>query len=318
MPDIEQLHTVYLQRRRRSAAGAIVTLSFAALLAIGSWPLLASAEADRAAMREHDALAHSTFLSTTGFMMDTVYTAMAEYLEVRLDSQMLYRHGRDGRAKAIPISTGNPALDKGIETRTGIYVVQNKLAWLLSLQFNSTKVLNWVGFNWGVGFHSLETRGYYRNLGTRPSSHGCIRVAEENAAELFRTVELGTPVFVHKGAYARLVAFSPSLPGPADTMISRAESFSLHARRLKALFDGTRLYRPSTAPLLSRRTIGHTGIPIGDAAHIPARQEIPPTYASFRSWPRLHTAGSAPSAPPRRPAPSRSIERDSLEPTILP
>jgi hypothetical protein len=231
---------------------------------------------------------------------------------------MLYRHGRDGSVRAIPISTGNPALDRGIETRPGIYVVQNKLAWLLSLQFNSTKVLNWVGFNWGVGFHSLETRGYYRNLGKRPSSHGCVRVAEEEAAELFRTVELGTPVFVHNGAYARLVAFSPTSPGAADTMISKAESYSIHARRLKALFDGTRLYRPSTAPLLSRRTIGHTGIPVGDAARIPARQEIPPTYASFRIWPRVHTAGSAISTPPRRAAPPRSIERDSLEPTILP
>jgi hypothetical protein len=101
-------------------------------------------------------------------------------------------------------------------------------------------------------------------------------------------------------------------------MISKAEALSIHARRLKALFDGTRLYRPSAAPLLSRRTVGHSGIPVGDAARIPARQEIPPTYASFPSWPRILTAGSAPALPLRRRAAARSVERDSLEPTILP
>ena len=250
-------------------------------------------------------------------MKDTVYTASPEFLEVRLDSQLLVVHSRDGRERIIPISTGNPALSKGIETREGIFLVQNRIEWLYSLQFDSTKVFNWLGFNWGVGFHSLAGRGYYRHLGKRPSSHGCIRVAEADAQELFRTIAVGTPVFVHKTGYARTLAFAADSASTGDTTISRAEAEGIHARRLQDLYDGSRLYHSYPQPVLDRNRIGHSGIPVGDASRVPLQQRIPPTYASFAAAARVRTAGNT-EAVPSRASRKDAVDAVRYEPSILP
>ena len=125
-------------------------------------------------------------------LRDTVYTDKDIYLELRIDEQMLYVHYKDGHIKKYPVSSGNKFLNKGIESRPGLFAIFLKEELHLSSQFNDAKMFYYMPFNMGIGFHSLAGTGYYGNLGVRPSSHGCIRMAGADAKELFKQCEIGT------------------------------------------------------------------------------------------------------------------------------
>jgi hypothetical protein len=317
MPDIEQLHTEYASRRRRTALAATLSGALFLLSAISIGMFVTSLNgADTTTGTLIPSRRTTTFLSALEMPVDTLYTQGDQILEIRLDRQMLFRRWRNGRIDSFRISTGNPALNKGIETRPGLYLIQNKIEWLYSLQFDSTKVFNWLGFNFGVGFHSLEGTRYYRNLGVRPSSHGCVRMSAEDAHLLFTQVPLGTPVFVHKQNSARIPAFLP--PGVAiDTnSFSTREVVTLYEQRLRDLYRGRRLLRSYANVPLMKRHIGHAGVPIGDTAFVPSRQRAPsPSYA-FVTMPPIR--------PPRLPRLPRwtgtkpSEEKESIERNILP
>ncbi|MCX8009778.1 MAG: L,D-transpeptidase, partial [Ignavibacteria bacterium] len=105
---------------------------------------------------------------------DTVFTMKDSYLELNLKKQKLYHHFRDGRIFEYLCSTGNPYVEKGMKTNEGIFVLQYKTRRAYSTQFDSTLLLNWMGFNFGIGLHALQSSGYYRYLGKRASSHGCV------------------------------------------------------------------------------------------------------------------------------------------------
>ncbi len=272
MPDPFEQKRMYHHRLRAKVLGSAVLAAAGALVVLslsGFWM--------RGEGRVHAATSttvRTTFLSAIGPAIDTVYTTMPAFLEVHLRRQMLYVHRRGGVLDSMPVSTGTSALTRGIETRKGIFLIQNKISMLYSLQFDSAKVYNWLGYNFGIGFHSLAGRGYYRHLGRRPSSHGCIRMSDSAAGALWRSVTVGTPVFVHDGSYARTVAFTPDtttapLSVPASTVLA------MHERRLHALYRGQRLFLSTPVVPLARSYIRHEGIPIGDAERLPRRQRIP-------------------------------------------
>jgi len=224
---------------------------------------------------------------------------------------------KNGAVDTIKISTGTARLTKGIETRQGIFVIQNKIPWLYSLQFDSTKVYNWLGFNWGIGFHSLGGRGYYRHLGVRPSSHGCIRVGRNDAERLFHEVGLGTLVYVHKGASARVASFLPEGMIIDTTSYSSSEVASLYSKRLQSLYDGTRLSKQFSTVLLRKGNTGHSGLPIGDFAKVPLQQKIPSltrmsVFAAVRT-----TKNQIPPVPRWEPV-DQSATDSNVEGVILP
>jgi hypothetical protein len=148
-----------------------------------------------------------------GLLRDTLYVLDSTYLEVRLDQQAIYQHFRSGRVARYLCSTGDPRLEDGISTREGIYSIQWKSKKYMSQQFQV--YLNyWMPFDGGIGFHGLQGRSYYRYLGRRASSHGCVRIANETGAKLFATAPRGTVVWVHGGSPARVLRFADSaMPG---------------------------------------------------------------------------------------------------------
>jgi hypothetical protein len=309
MPDLIEQKRIYRHRLRAQFLGGFV-LAVSCVLVVASLSgfVLSS---DRAAHAAAPA-AGTTFLSAIGPAIDTVYTTMPSWLEVHLARQMLYIHHRELPLDSMPISTGTSALSRGIETRKGIFLVQNKISMLYSLQFDSAKVYNWLGFNFGIGIHSLAGRGYYRHLGRRPSSHGCIRMSDSAASVLWRSVRLGTPVFVHAGHYARTVAFTPDTTTTPLTMPPTL-ALSLHERRLHALYRGQRLFHSSPVLPLSREYVRHEGIPIGDVARLPRRQRIPSASADGVLAARMRVPAPAPMT--QQPLSNGEVR---MEETILP
>lgn len=148
-------------------------------------------------------------LPSFGLLRDTLFLYDTSYLEIRLDRQMIYHHFRSGRVDAYTCSTGNPAIKDGIATRPGIFTVQSKAKKTLSEEFQV--YLNyWMGFDGGIGMHGLDGHSYYKFLGRRASSHGCVRISNETGARLFGVIGTGTVVFVHSGSPARVLAFADS------------------------------------------------------------------------------------------------------------
>jgi hypothetical protein len=144
-----------------------------------------------------------------GKLRDTLFILDTTYLEVRLDRQMIYQHFRSGRIDSYPCSTGDPRIEDGIATRPGIFTIQGKAKKTLSQQFQV--YLNyWMQFDGGIGFHGLQGHSYYRFLGHRASSHGCVRISNESGAQIFKNVSTGTVVFVHSGSPARILSFADS------------------------------------------------------------------------------------------------------------
>ena len=318
MPDIELLHKEYESRRRSGRLAAWI--SGLLVLAVGysfAGFLPGNETAEDGSHQAPSPGILSTFLSAISIPKDTLYTVQDQILEIDLDRQTLYRRYRDNRCDSFKVSTGNPSLNKGIETRTGIFLIQNKIEWLYSLQFDSTKVFNWMGFNFGIGFHSLEGTRYYWNLGKRASSHGCVRLSTEDAKLLFSTVPLGTPVFVHKGSFARVAAFCPSDLDIDSASFSMREVRSFYVQRLEDLYRGRRLLRNHPNIPLMKKYVGHSGVPIGYAESVPKRQRVPSPSYEFCSLPPLYPFPREHRLP-RWNNTHQAREKETFEQNILP
>lgn len=161
------------------------------------------------AQTDHRASHLYDYRPSYGRLRDTLFLLDTTYLEIRLDQQMIYQHFRSGRVDRYPCSTGDPRVEDAIATRPGIFTIQAKAKKALSQQFQV--YLNyWMQFDGGIGIHGLQGRSYYRFLGRRVSSHGCVRISNESGAKLFSNVANGTVVFVHSGSPARTLAFADS------------------------------------------------------------------------------------------------------------
>lgn len=211
------------------------------------------------------------------FVRDTLYTHSNYVIEVNLNEQKIYLHTREGKILEFLCSTGNPRLEKGVETPEGIFVIQNKARKVYSTQFDSTLMLNWMGFNLNIGFHALLGKSYYRYLGKRVSSHGCIRISHEASEFFFKNIPIGTPVFIHSGKSARVIAFAP-LDGKEYKLVNSKELNKLLKENLKFLYSGLYLNKHHKL-LISHRNISHRGIEIGDENRIPMQL---PSYQ--KSW----------------------------------
>jgi hypothetical protein len=284
MPDPYRQHQEYRHRIiKRSTAwgGGIILCTYFILHVSGVLHGVFDSRPSQRDLSQGRRTPQSTFLSQIGRRKDTLYTKKADYLVVDLDSQKLYHYNVQNPVEIYNVSTGNSNLPKGIETRTGIFLIQQKMDSLRSQQFGNTKVLNWLGFNWGVGFHSLETKGYYRNLGKRPTSHGCIRLSQEDAEKLYSKVGLGTPVAVCSGEPARIVAF---LPGDAecDTLsLPPVEILSMLQSRLRDLYKGRLIAHKYPMTILDKKFVRHDGLPVGSGAAIPSGQIVPKWSSMF-------------------------------------
>ena len=204
------------------------------VLAICSTSLEGSAQTSSAA--EDSIEVRDRYFSHPNFasLRDTLYVCDSVYLEVRLDKQMIYQHFRNGSVKPYSCSTGNPRQPDAIATREGLFQIQWKSKRYMSSQFQVW--LNyWMPFDGGIGFHGLDGRSYYRYLGRRPSSHGCVRISNETGKSIFASAPSGTLVFVHSGAPARVLQFADTTE-EGMTIVTQ-EHQELLDQRLKAVLE---------------------------------------------------------------------------------
>jgi len=207
-------------------------------------------------------------------VLDTVYTEKKVIIEVLLDKQRVILHKKNLGTDTLLCSTGTDLVKDGVKTNRGIFIVKNKFPILISKQFNNTECLNWVGFNYGIGFHALKSKGYYWSLGKRPTSHGCIRLSQESAKKLYDEVEIETPIIIHKSDYARVIKFLPE-NFTYDTNYTRKEIKHILKEKLNLLYSGKYYTRKYPIIVLTHKYIGHDGIDIGDKFKVPKVQEVP-------------------------------------------
>ncbi len=207
-------------------------------------------------------------------LRDTVYTDKDIYLELRIDEQRVYVHYKDGHVKSYPVSTGNKFLNKGIESRPGLFAIFLKEELHLSSQFDDAKMFYYMPFNMGIGFHSLAGTGYYGNLGVRPSSHGCIRMSASDVKVMFKECQVGTLVLVHRGSSARVIAFAPE-GFKNEREYTKDDYMNLLAYNLNSLYEGKYFINPPKRFIIDPAVIPRIGYFIGSTDDIPERQQIP-------------------------------------------
>lgn len=208
---------------------------------------------------------------------DTLYTFADYFIEVNLSNQMAYLHSRFDSTKSFGVSTGTKSTKDGVETEEGIFTIQFKVEKWHSIQFDSTLMLNFMTFNWGIGFHALAGNSYYKYLGVKKSSHGCVRVSRTIARELYQKIKYGTPVIVHKGNPAISIAFASK----KDTNIqylSNSELKSIVKKRLTELYNGNYFLSYKNKLLINNKNVDHSGLPVGDGNKINKRQILKPDY----------------------------------------
>ncbi len=210
-------------------------------------------------------------------LKDTLYTLGDYFIEVNLSNQMAYLHSRYDSTKYFGVSTGTKKLKDGMDTNEGVYAIQFKVERWHSIQFDSTLMLNFMTFNWGIGFHALTGNSYYKYLGVKKSSHGCVRISRTIARELYQKIKYGTPVIVHKGNPAITIAFA-SKEDTDIKYLSNNELKQIVTNRLEELYKGNYFLSYKNKLLIDNKNVNHFGLPVGDGNKINKRQILKPDY----------------------------------------
>ena len=208
---------------------------------------------------------------------DTLFTTGDYFIEVNLTTQMAYLHSRFDSTKSFGVSTGTKRSKDGIETKEGVFAIQFKVERWRSVQFDSTLMLHFMTFNWGVGFHALAGNSYYKYLGVKRSSHGCVRVSKEEAKDIYNKVNYGTPVIVHNGNPAVFIGFA-NANDPDLQYLEYQDLKKIFVERLEKLYRGEYFLKPNAKLLIDNNNVTHAGLPIGDGNKIKSRQILKPDY----------------------------------------
>ena len=211
---------------------------------------------------------------------DTVYVLGDNYIELSLKEQTATIVFRNDTSITFNISSGNELIAKGLSTPTGIYTVQSKSPIAISKQFENCELFNWVGFNGNIGFHGLKGKGYYGHLGKRPSSHGCVRISNEDGEILYKKVTRGTPVLVYNEEPARILAFAEfkNYRVNRDIILDNSDKFTqkMMKKRLKNLTKGNAYINSKYKIFLDGRTIIKPGgFEVANIDMINPKQETP-------------------------------------------
>jgi hypothetical protein len=226
-----------------------------------------------------------TFIKEMDFLSlrDTLYTFEPYFIEVNLDSQMGYLHSKDGSVEEFGVSSGNKRLLDAVETNEGLFVIQSKMPKWHSRQFDSTLMINWMGFNFGIGFHALAGNSYYKYLGKNKSSHGCLRISREIAKRIYSLINFGTPVLVHNGNNAVHIGFADSSRFYEYTSYDYNTLLKILPERFNTIYEGEYFITEKPKLLINLQNVKHTGLPIGDRNRIPRRQLVKPFYLFVES-----------------------------------
>lgn len=212
-------------------------------------------------------------------LRDTIYTNDNIWLEFRIDQQRLYVHYRDGRTMTYPVSSGIRGAPKSVDSRPGLFAIFHMNQAHKSTQFQSQ--LNYfMAFNMGVGFHGLQGTGYYVHLGVRPSSHGCIRMRNDDVKVLFSQCKIGTLVLSHKGHTNRVVAFAPE-GFKNDAEYTKEDYINMLAYNLSTIMEGKYFISPPKRFIIDGTIIPKSGVNVLSNTNIPEKQMLPFAVARF-------------------------------------
>jgi hypothetical protein len=203
---------------------------------------------------------------------DTVYTLKDHIIEINLTTHEGIVRFRNGETKIFPLSGGTKNISDGIETRAGLFTLHWKTKKQYSAQFDSTLMLYWMSFNSGIGMHALSTNGYYRYLGKKNVSHGCVRVSREDAKDIFDITRRGTPVLVHNGKSAVTVAFGDTLKD--YNYYSFNELRKVLPKRFSAIYNGRYFIDNREKIIIDENNVNASGLPIGNIENIPTKQIV--------------------------------------------
>ena len=203
---------------------------------------------------------------------DTIYTLKDNIIEINLTTHKGVVRFRNGKKKIFLLSGGTKNISEGVETREGLFTLHWKSKKQYSTQFDSTVMLYWMSFNSGIGIHALSTNGYYRYLGKKNVSHGCVRVSREDAKEIFDITERGTPVLVNNGKSAVTVAFSDTLKD--YNYYSFSELKKLLPKRYRAIYNGRYFIDNKEKIIIDENNVNASGLPIGNIENIPTKQIV--------------------------------------------
>ena len=102
-------------------------------------------------------------------------------IDINLNDQSMHVTAADGEDYVWPISSGR----RGFPTPTGNYRPQYMTPLAISYKYHNTPMPHSIFFRGGYAIHATAAVG---SLG-RPASHGCVRLAPENAARLYQLVQ---------------------------------------------------------------------------------------------------------------------------------
>lgn len=252
---------------------------------------------------------------------DTVFITGDRYLHVSLKTQTVTLHMRSGDTLSFRVSSGNKFLKDGMETPTGIFSVQSKSPMAVSKQFDDAKLHSWIGFNGNIGFHGLDGNSYYRFLGKRSSSHGCLRMAREEIAEMYKKVTIGTPVIVTDEEPARIFAFADTTEFDAVRSIQLTSKTpdmqALTRERLENLYAGKYLLRGFLPLYMDAKTkLRPGGYAVGFADSVAMSQER--SFADFRNVGKIPRDAFSKYAPLLRFSKSDTTALSAFQSSLLP
>lgn len=196
---------------------------------------------------------------------DTVYTLHNNYFEINLATQTASLFSRDGRIYVFPISSGNEKLKDGVNTNEGLFVIQAMLPSWNSEQFDSTLLLYWMGFNHGIGFHAMLGSGYYRYLGKKNLSHGCVRISRKDARFIYPKIDKGTPVLVHRNNDNIICVNFADTTDTSYQYYNYKNLKEILNNRFKDIYKGTYFLNPRPKLLIDLVNVKHDGLPIGNS-----------------------------------------------------
>lgn len=219
---------------------------------------------------------------------DTFYVLGDNFIELNLDEQIAILRRRGDTSITYKISSGNEKIHKGMKTTEGIFTVQSKCPLAHSRQFNNAALWYWIGFNYNIGFHGLAGSSYHRHLGVRPSSHGCVRISREDGKDLYKKIQIGTPVIVYEGESARVLAFaekSDYKPGRGILLMKNSKFQKEFIRqRLADFYSGEANAHCGTKIFFDGETqLRNGGFDCGEAGKIAFRQKT--NIAGFKYFP---------------------------------
>jgi len=199
---------------------------------------------------------------------DTLYTTKKSYIEIDLKTQQAVVIMRTGERFNFPVSTGNPAIPQAVKTNEGVFAIFSKAEVAVSKEFHCN-LYYWMQFNYGIGLHGLDGNSYYVFLGKQPSSHGCVRTANEDIKIAYSLVEFGSPVLVHTGGNNAITVSFVDSDDPYIYRPTSAEAPALFKKRLTQLYQGELEQLFSQKIVIDNTNLGMGGTSIGDVTKLP-------------------------------------------------